>query len=51
VLKRKYLPVSEIVKRVRKWAAARKTRTADWHPIGASARSHTPSKIAAALSL
>ncbi len=51
VLKRKYLPLAEILRRVRRWAAARKTRTADWNPIGANARSHTPAKIAAALRL
>ena len=49
VLKRAYRPVNEIVRRVRKWAESRKTHTADWHPIGAKARSHTPSKIGAYL--
>ena len=50
VLKRKYRSLSAILKSVRAWAAARKTRTADWNPIGAP-RSHTRAKIAAALSL
>ena len=50
VLKRKYRPLREILRRVRDWAAARKTRRADWNPIGAP-RSHTRAKIAAALSL
>ena len=49
VLKREYRPLAEILKRVRRWAEARKTHTADWHPIGAKARSHTPSKIGAYL--
>ena len=51
VLKREYRPLAEILKRVRRWAEARKTHTADWHPIGAKARSHTPSKIRALLNL
>ena len=50
VLKRKYRPLREILRRVRDWAAARKTRRADWNPIGGP-RSHTPAKITAALSL
>ena len=50
VLKRKYRPLREILRRVRDWAAARKTRRADWNPIGGP-RSHTPAKIAAALRL
>ena len=50
VLRREYRPLAEILKRVRKWAEARKTRKADWNPIGGP-RSHTPAKIAAALSL
>ena len=50
VLERKYRPLATILRLVRKWAAARKTRAADWNPIGAP-RSHTRAKIAAALSL
>ena len=49
VLRREYRPLAEILKCVRKWAEARKTTTADWHPIGAKARSHAPSKIGAYL--
>ena len=51
VLSRKYRPLATIKRLVREWAEARKTRTADWNPIGANARSHTPAKIAAALRL
>ena len=50
VLKRKYRPLATIKRLVREWAEARKTRTADWNPIGAP-RSHTRAKVAAALSL
>ena len=50
VLKRKYRPLATIKRLVREWAEARKTRTADWNPIGAP-RSHTRAKITAALSL
>ena len=50
VLKRKYRPLATILRLVRKWAEARKTRTADWNPIGAP-RSHSRAKITAALSL
>ena len=49
VLRRKYRPLATILRLVRAWAEARKTRTADWHPIGAKARSHAPSKIGAYL--
>ena len=50
VLSRKYRPLATILRLVREWVAARKTRSADWNPIGAP-RSHTRAKIAAALSI
>jgi len=50
VLSRKYRPLATILRLVREWAAKRKTRSADWNPIGAP-RSHTRAKVAAALSL
>ena len=49
VLKRTYRPLATILRLVRAWAEARKTSTADWHPIGVKARSHAPSKIGAYL--